>query len=277
MRNKLSKRYPAYQGGEPYLYLCFADADAKRVKKLIERMYARGTRVWYCVGKARDLNERREREARMKGAALIVAYLSEAAREDLDFKNAALYCQSCGTPILCVDADKGISALSVGFKEDTPHVGGRGCRSAAAQEEALVRCEGFSQELIGEDRIVPPPLIVKTAAALAVVSVLALAAVLLGSRVFGWFAPDIRSYDTVVIEDDALRAAVRSAVGGGAITEENTAGLETLRLKELPEDGEELEKLGALTRVEIPQELAPDALWLIDEGYTVVLYGGEGK
>ena len=70
---------------------------------------------------------------------------------------------------------------------------------------------------------------------------------------------------------------MRAAVGGGAITEENVAALTTLRLKELPADEEELRKLPALERLEIPQSEAADALRLLDEGYTVVLYGGRGK
>ncbi|MBR0040864.1 MAG: hypothetical protein IJP64_05745 [Oscillospiraceae bacterium] len=276
MCDSWTKRFPAYMGEDPYLFFCFSDADAARVRPLIERMAARGTRVWYSLGKPRGLDERRVRESRMSGAALVVAYLSAAAREDTDFKNAGLYCRDRGLPILCIDADGDVSALSFGFTEGVQHISRRVYRKASALEEALVRCEGFSQELIGEGRRVPPPY-VKIAAVLAVVSVLALALVLLGGRAFGRIAPTAEQNDTVRIEDAALRAAVRTAVGGGAITEENIEGVEALRLKELPTDGEELALLSSLTRVEIPQELAPDALWLLDEGYTVVLYGGSVK
>ena len=277
MKQSLTKTFPAYEGAEPYLYFCFSDADARRVRPLLERMYARGTRVWYCVGKPRSIEERREREARMSGAALVVVYLSAAAREDVSLKNAGLYCQERALPFLFIDGEEGISALSFGFTADGPHLSARVYRRSAALEEALVRCEGFSQELIGEKVVTPPPPILKIAVMLAVVSAAALAVLLLGSRVFGWFTPDIRSYDTVRIEDASLRAAVRQAVGGGPITEDNLREVETLRLKELPENVEELALLEALTRVEIPQELAPEALWLLDEGYTVVLYGGGAK
>ena len=248
MKQSLTKTFPAYEGAEPYLYFCFSDADARRVRPLLERMYARGTRVWYCVGK-----------------------------QDVSLKNAGLYCQERALPFLFIDGEEGISALSFGFTADGPHLSARVYRRSAALEEALVRCEGFSQELIGEKVVTPPPPILKIAVMLAVVSAAALAVLLLGSRVFGWFAPDIRSYDTVRIEDASLRTAVRQAVGGGPITEDNLREVETLRLKELPENVEELALLEALTRVEIPQELAPEALWLLDEGYTVVLYGGGAK
>ena len=149
MSGKMEKRFPPYQGREPYLYFCFSAADRKRVRPLLERMYARGTRVWYSIGKPRDLAERREREARMTGAALVVLYLTAAARGDVDFKNAALYCQDRGLRLLCIDADGGDSALSFGFTAKARHLDGLAYHSAVSLEAALVRCEGFSQELIG--------------------------------------------------------------------------------------------------------------------------------
>ena len=276
MSGKMEKRFPPYQGREPYLYFCFSAADRKRVRPLLERMYARGTRVWYSIGKPRDLAERREREARMTGAALVVLYLTAAARGDVDFKNAALYCQDRGLRLLCIDADGGDSALSFGFTAKARHLDGLAYHSAVSLEAALVRCEGFSQELIGSDQVKPPPPFLRAALVLAAVSVLSLALVLLGGRAFGWFEPSVNKDDTVFFADASLRAAVRAAVGGGAITDENISAVETLRFKTLPENGEELEKLAALTRVEIPQSAAADALWLLDEGYTVVLYGGAG-
>ena len=212
----------------------------------------------------------------MSGAALVVVWLSAAAREDTDLKNAGLYCEQLGLPIVCIDADADLNALSFGFGAKAPHLSRRAFRGAGELEEALVRCEGFSQELIGEGRRIPPPYL-KIAAVLAVISALTLALVFFGGRLFGWNGPELDYADTVHIEDASLRAAVRASVGGCAITEESIGLVETLRLRELPEDGEELEALVSLTRVEIPQELAPDALWLLDEGYTVVLYGGGGK
>ena len=272
-----TKKLPAYQGEEPYLFFCFSDADARRAGKLAKRMFARGTRVWYSTGRPRDLSERRERELRMSGAALAVLFLSETARSDLDFKNAALYCQVRGIPLVCIDADEDVNALSFGLTGNQPHLSGRIYRKAAAMEEALIRCEGFSQELIGPDPIIPPPPIIKIAVILAALSALALVIVLFGGRLLGGILPDNDRDDTVRIEDSTFRAAVRAAQGGGPITEESLEGVETLRLKELPESAEELALLPSLTRVEIPQELAPEALWLLDEGYTVVLYGGGAK
>lgn len=277
MSGTLPKRFPIYEGAEPYLFLCFSDADEKRVTPLMERLYARGCRVWYSVGRPGSREERQRREDRMKAAALSVFYLSAAAREDTDLKSAALACQARGGPMLCIDADALDSGLSFGLSEQTPHLKARNTRSAAELEEALVRSEGFSQELIGEDRIAPPSPLKKIALTLAAVSVLVFALALLGGRLFGWFAPPIEESDSVVITDSALRSAVRTAVGGGAITEEGLAAITSLRLREVPEDTEELRLLGSLERVEIPQSEAEDAAPLLDGGYTVVLYGGSGK
>lgn len=277
MSKRTEKRFAPYRGEEPYVYFCFASADERRVRALLERMYARGTRVWYCTGRPQDLDERRERERRMKGAALAVVYLSAAARGDVDFKNAALYCQHCGTPILCIDADGGDSGLSFGFTAQARHLDALSYHSAVSLEAALVRCEGFSQELIGEERVAPTPPVLKAAILLAALSLFTLAFFFIGGRAFGWFDAAVNRDDTLIFESAQLRGAVRAAVGGGAITEEKAAAVETLRLKAAPEKSGELEKLPSLTRVEIPQSDAADALWLLDEGYTVVLYGGEGK
>lgn len=276
MSTNPEKSFPVCRGEAPYLFFCFSAADARRVRPLMERMYARGTRVWYTSGRARDRAERVERERRMKNASLAVVYITEAARGDVDFKNAVLYCQDCGMPILCVDADEGDSGLAFGLTAKAQHLKARAYRSAEKLEEALIRCEGFSQELIGEERIKPKPRFLKAAVTLAVISLLVLGVVIYGSRMLGWFVPETGSMyeDSVVITDETLRAAVRAAVGGGEITEEKLASLTTLRLKTLPEDGSELALLGALTRVEIPQDRAAEALWLLDAGYTVVLYGG---
>ena len=277
MSKKLTARFPVYEGAEPYLFFCFSDADEKRVTGLLERLYARGCRVWYSLGRPENREERQRREDRMKAAALSVFYLSAAAREDTDMKSAALAGQARGGPLLCVDADAIESGLSFGLSEQTQHLRARDYRNAAELEEALVRSEGFSQELIGDDRIAPPSPLRKIALTLAVVSVVVLAAALLGGRLFGWFAPPIEDSDTVVISDTALRAAVRTAVGGGAITAEGLESISTLRLTEIPANGEELALLGSLERLEIPQDKAEEALWLLDEGYTVALYGGTGK
>ena len=78
------------------------------------------------------------------------------------------------------------------------------------------------------------------------------------------------------ISDPVIRAAVRQAVGGGAITEEGVSELTFLRFRELPESWEELELLPALERIELPQNTLLDGAALPEGNYVIALSGGDG-
>ena len=47
--SKTERRCPPYEGGDPYLYFCFAEKDSEAVFPLLEHLYQRGVRVWYSV------------------------------------------------------------------------------------------------------------------------------------------------------------------------------------------------------------------------------------
>ena len=68
-----------------------------------------------------------------------------------------------------------------------------------------------------------------------------------------------------------------AAVGGGVLTEENTAAIEELRLDSLPSGWEDLEKLPKLTRIVLPQEAVLKAEGLPDESVVLVLTGGDAS
>ena len=83
----------------------------------------------------------------------------------------------------------------------------------------------------------------------------------------------------VIIEDEALQAAVREAIGGGFITEESLAEVETLRLSRLPENGEDLLLFPHLTTLILSQgaaQEAPQQPGLYD-AYTLIVAGGEAQ
>lgn len=141
-------------------------------------------------------------------------------------------------------------------------------------ETELIRTDGFSQELIGEERIDPGIYHKKRLIRRLVTAtlLLALAGGLCG-RFLGWFTP--MPADTVSFTDPALEAAPRRAVGGGTLTEESLAAVTTLRLDAFPEKSDELTEFPSLTRLEIPQSAAAQAVPLLDDaGYRIVLYGG---
>ena len=98
----------------------------------------------------------------------------------------------------------------------------------------------------------------------------------LGLRVFHWFQPEMPQ-DEIIFADETIRSAVRSAVGGGVLTEENTAAIEELRLDSLPSGWEDLEKLPKLTRIVLPQQAVLKAESLPDAGVVLVLTGGDAS
>lgn len=273
MQVRLEQHFPPYMGDEPYLFFCFADADAARIEPLLRRLYARGCRIWYCTGRSSDIRERESREARMRDASLTVLYLTAAAREDLETKSAILSCQARQQPILSLDTDEGDSELSMGLTEHVRHIRLPKRASAEDAEAMLIRAEGFSQELIGEAQTAASLPRRRLAAGMTALAAVILTVTLLGRFVFGWFGPSY--HDTVQFSDAVMTRAVRTAAGGGDLTEETLSQVRTLRLTELPSEPGDLSLLPALERVELPQELAEQALWLLEDGYTVVLLGGE--
>ena len=225
------KRFPPYEGEEPYLYFAFADADARRVWPVLRLLLERGCRVWYSTGSAGSAEEVLYRQVRSGGAQLTLLYLTDAVCADGDTKSNLLVNQKQDRPILCLDPDGADRRLAMGLREDIPHLPLYRLRGRGELESALVHAEGFSQNMLAEPvRVEDGSLAGKLAALFCV-----LAAVLA----------------LVSFTGDAVRNAAR----GGAITEELTGKVRVLYFKELPENWEELSKLPALERVVLPQTL----------------------
>ena len=82
--------------------------------------------------------------------------------------------------------------------------------------------------------------------------------------------------DTVILKDQALREAVRQAIGG-AITEEAVRGLKTLSLSRLPDGLEDLSLLPDLSTLILSEAAAQEAPQLPElyDKYTLIVAGGE--
>lgn len=280
--SKIERRCPPYEGGDPYLYLCFAEKDSEAVFPLLEHLYRRGIRIWYNVESTADMEELNRQQERMNGASLVVLYLTDNVREAGNKKNTLLYYQQQGKPVISIDTDSGDNELSVGLTETAKHIDARAIRGAEELEAELIRTEGFSQELIGD-----PPKVknrIGRAAAVILAIVLLMAGVsYYGYRQHGWFvtwlpiptpppAAAPGAIDTVSFGDARLTDALRDAVDGGMITTETLEQVTKLKLAELPEDLSELkEKVPNLTTLILPQEAAKDALEAADGQYTIVL------
>ena len=281
MGSKAETCYPPYEGGEPYIHLCFSDRDERKVRPLLRRLLLRGCRVWYCVGRTRDRAAQALRDRRMLGAGLTVLYLTAAVREDTELKTRLLVCQKARQPILVLNTDGGDSGLSLGLtgEASAPVPGG----NASDACDAILHGQGFSQAFLGDPLPVYDRLWLRRLSVTLAVLALVLAA---GVTVYKVLHPptaptqiEIQPEDQVLFRDEALRETVRAAVGGGPITEEALAGVETLSLSRLPESMEDLALLPNLSTLILSQEAAQQAPRLPElyEQYTLILAGGDLK
>ena len=265
---RFSELFPPYGGEQPYLYFCFSDADARRLRSLFRRLYERGCRIWYPIGHGSTALERELRDARMRKARLVVLYQTKRARMDQAVKSAVLVCQEKSIPIISLDADDAESTLSMGLDSRAVHLK---MRSVDATETALLHANGFSQELIGPSLPVRKKPVLAIATAIFAAVFLMIGAAVLVRRLRP--PPTEQPGDTVFFSDPVLTAAVRDALGGEPITEESLETVTTLRFDALPEHTDELALLSNLSRIKLNQANADDAASLL-ERYEIVLTGG---
>ena len=269
------KQIAPYEGSEPYLYLAFADADAGRIRDLVRLLLQRGVRIWYSTGPAGSADELLRRQQRALGASLTAVYLTDAMTQDQDGKASVLVNQKNGRKILCIDRDSSDRALNMGLHESIPHLAAWQYHRTEDLEEAMVRTEGFTQEMIGDPVFLKKEgLTGRLTALLCVLSLLLLLGGFLGLRVFHWFQPELPQ-DTVEFADPTVREAARIASGSAVLTEESVAAVTELRLESLPDSWEDLEKLPNLERIVLPQDAVLEAESLPGEDFMLVLTGGD--
>ena len=267
------KRYPPYEGSEPYLYFAFAEADSAKAWQIMRILLERGCRVWYGSGPSGNADELLRRQKRAEDANLTLLYLTDAACADKDTKSNILVNQKNGKHILCLDPDGADRRLSMGLYETVPHLPLYRLKSRKEIENAVIRAEGFSQEILGEPvRVEGGGSLGKLTALFCVLAVLLALASFIGGRYLRWFQPEVP--DEVPFTDPVILSALRNAARGGAITEDLVSEITVLRLSGMPESWEELEKLPALTTVTLPQQALLEEGTLPDGDITVELTGG---
>ncbi len=274
------KAYAPYTGNEPYLHLCFSKASGKKASALLRRLQARGVRVFFDTESGTDRNVRALMNERMLAATLTAVYLDEAFRNDPAAKSRLLACQRSGQKIVCLNTDGGDSGLSIGLHADAAEIRlPRGAQASDA-EHALLHADGFSQDLIGvpiRDKRSP---IKRLAAAL-----IAAAILLSACGVLFWLLRRVipsppAETDTVVFSDETVRETVRSALGGGPLTEERLREITALRFSgdELPGTLSDLSLLPNLETVVLSQTAAKNASRYPElADYTVELFGGDSE
>ena len=267
------REFPPYEGDSPYLYFAFAEADSRRVWEYLRLLYERGCRVWYSRGKADGPEEVLRRQARYRGAALTLVYLSDEACRDQNTKSSVLVNQQFDSPIICLDPDGKDRVLAMGLRESVPHIPLYRIRSKEELEDAIFHSEGFSQELLGEPvKIRKASIIPKLSLMFCVLAVVL--SVLFFSGVRERVSEVIQVSDEVELSDPVLLSAVRKAAGGGAITQELVETLKAIDLSGMPENWDDLELLPSLEEIRIPQEALLDGAPLPEGEYTIILTGG---
>ena len=267
------REFPPYEGDSPYLYFAFAEADSRRVWEYLRLLYERGCRVWYSRGKADGPEEVLRRQARYRGAALTLVYLSDEACRDQNTKSSVLVNQKFDSPIICLDPDGRDRVLAMGLRESVPHIPLYRIRSREELEDAIFHAEGFSQELLGEpvkirrDSILPKLSLVLCALAVVL-------SVLFFTGVRESVAEVIQITDEVELSDPVLLSAVRKAAGGGAVTQELVENLKSVDLSGMPESWDDLALLPSLEEIRIPQEALLGGAPLPEGEYTIILTGG---
>lgn len=262
------KKYPPYEGTEPYLYFAFADADAKKVWPVMKVLLQRGCRVWYCIGHAGSSGELLHRQERASGAAWTLLYLTDALAADQESKSRIMVNQKEKKTITCLDSDGVSRYLAMDIRESTPSIPLYRFGNHRELEGALIRAEGYTQAIVGKPVTVKGPWLGKLTRMFVLLAVLLTACCVLYFRQM----PDWE--DTVSFSDPAIQEAARAAVGGGALTEDVLQNIRILRLTEAPEDWSDLAMLPGLQQIEISQETAARAEGLPVDTYRIVLYGG---
>jgi len=262
------KNYPPYEGEEPYLYLAFADADIRKVWPVMKILRKRGCRVWYCAGPAGSSRELLHRQERSAGAVWTVLFLTDALTADKESKSRIMTIQKGQKKITCLNTDKTNRYLAMDIRESTPSIPLYCCKTEAELDEALIRSEGYTQDLIGKPEKVRSRWMGRLTGTFILLTLILVGCCCFYSRK----APVYE--DSVAFSDPVIREAVRSAAGGGVLDQERLRNIETLRLTELPESWEDLNLLPDLQQIEISQDMAVQAETLPRDTHRIVLYGG---
>jgi len=262
------KKYPPYEGEEPYLYFAFADGDVRKVWRIMKVLLSRGCRVWYCMGPAGNSRELLRRQARASGAELTLLYLTDALEADKDSKTRIMVNQKDQKALLCLDTDRKNHNLAMDIHESTPSIPLYQLNSDAELEDALIRAKGFTQNVIDK----PVAVSGNWMGRLTVIFFLLTALLTVGSILY--FQSEQTYDDSIRFSDPVIREAARAAAGGVALTEASVEQIQTIRLEELPESWEDLSLLKDLQTIELPQDAVMEGQELPGSSYRIVLYGG---
>ncbi|MDA1073801.1 MAG: toll/interleukin-1 receptor domain-containing protein [Proteobacteria bacterium] len=96
------QRVPAYHGTEPYVYVCYAHADAVVVQREIAWMKRQGFNVWYDEGIPAGSRWSDELAARIRQAAVFMYFVSDRSVVSSHCINEVSFVTDLSTPLISV-------------------------------------------------------------------------------------------------------------------------------------------------------------------------------
>ena len=105
-RGELEKPFPAYKGDEPYVFVCYAHADADVVYPEIAWLHDQGFNVWYDEGISPGTVWRDELADSISGAKLVLFFVSPQSVDSINCQREVSYGVDHDTPVLAVHLEQ---------------------------------------------------------------------------------------------------------------------------------------------------------------------------
>lgn len=96
----LKKPFPAYDGGEPYVFVCYAHADKKAVYAEMRWLRAQGINLWYDEGISAGAEFPESLSKAILGASLVLFYVSPKSVSSRHCRDEVYFALDHDIPVL---------------------------------------------------------------------------------------------------------------------------------------------------------------------------------
>ena len=97
---------PAYEGKEPYIFVSYAHKDSPTVFRIIEKLSARGYRIWYDEGIEPGSEWPEYIANHLIGAEMVLSFLTPNAVQSVNCRREVNFALSKNKPVLAIYMDK---------------------------------------------------------------------------------------------------------------------------------------------------------------------------
>lgn len=106
--------FPAYRGGDPYIFISYAHSDADRVFAEISRFNNQGYHIWYDEGIAPGNEWEDEIAKRLEGCRLFVVFITKASSDSQNVRDEIYYALDDGKDMVVIYLEE--TTLSGGLR-----------------------------------------------------------------------------------------------------------------------------------------------------------------